>query len=100
MQKVLEQVDKLDESGIISERKLYSRGNTHIIKVICPIRKWDVDILHNALNLIASGPFRQTRMTIDSSDVLSDFNLDIFQQKIVDWIEGIGENELGPGEDT
>ena len=39
-------------------------------------------------------------MAVDSPDVLRDFGRDGRQQPAIDWVERVGEDELGPGEDA
>lgn len=67
---------------------------------MCSIRLRLINPDDDALDLISASPLHVAGVLVDSSHVLPHLRFDRLQEKRVDWVESVGEDEFRPGEDA
>ena len=72
----------------------------HFVKVVRAVRLRLVDTNHDALDLVPARPLHVARVLVDPPDVLPHLGLDRLEEERVDWVQRVGEDELGPREDA
>ena len=74
--------------------------HTHLVQIMRPVGQALVHSDDNPIDLVPARPLRIARVAVDPPDVLRDLGRDGREQPAVDWVERVGEDELGPSEDT
>ena len=59
-----------------------------------------VDTDYNAFDLVPSRPLHVARVLVDTTHILPNLRFNRSEQEVVDGIEGVGEDQLGPRKNT
>ena len=67
---------------------------------MCAVRLRLVHLDNNTLDLVSAGPLCIARMLVYTADILSHLWLDRSEQEVIDGIQCIGKDKLGPSQDA
>lgn len=74
--------------------------NTYLVDIMSTISQGPIGLCHDTLNLVATCPLGITWVPVDPPHILPHLGFNRLEQKVIDRIHRVGENQLRPGQDA